>query len=167
MPRRPPSPPQTPAHTASEVTDLLAVLWGRAQLQAPSGPISPSQLRALLVIERLESGNLRALGATLGSSPPATSRLCDRLEAAGLVERRLSPASRREVELHLSRPGRVLLDEVRQAQVLELAPVLETMSPEALTQLAKGLAAFRDAASAVVHGDTAADASGMRVVRPA
>ncbi|MFE9395393.1 MarR family winged helix-turn-helix transcriptional regulator [Streptomyces flavidovirens] len=168
MPRRPPSSPPDPAHTASEVTDLLAVLWGRAQLKAPSGPISPSQLRALLAIERLEGGNLRSLGVTLGSSPPATSRLCDRLEAAGLVERRLSPASRREVELYLSRAGRALLDEVRECQVSELAPVLDRMSPEALAQLAKGLAAFRDAAADVVDGGGAAEGdSRMRVVRPA
>ncbi|MGW7050655.1 MarR family winged helix-turn-helix transcriptional regulator [Streptomyces sp. NPDC054887] len=167
MPPRPPSRSPDPAYTASEVTDLLAVLWGRAQLSAPSGPISPSQLRALLVIERLDGGNLRALGETLGSSPPATSRLCDRLEAAGLAERRLSPASRREVELHLSRPGRALLDEVRESQVLELAPVLETMAPDDVTQLAEGLAAFREAAAAVVHGTAAEDDSPVRAVRPA
>ncbi|OEJ40043.1 hypothetical protein AR457_16985 [Streptomyces agglomeratus] len=167
MPRRPPSPPPHPAHTASEVTDLLAVLWGGARLKAPAGPISPSQLRALLAIERLDGGNLRALGETLGSSPPATSRLCDRLEAAGLVERRLSPSSRREVELHLSRPGRVLLEEVREYQVLELAPVLETMSPEALAQLATGLAAFRAAAAAAVDGGAASQDSPVRAVRPA
>ncbi|MFD5097902.1 MarR family winged helix-turn-helix transcriptional regulator [Streptomyces albidochromogenes] len=167
MPPSPPSPSPDPAHTASEVTDLLAVLWGRAQLRAPSGPISPSQLRALLVIERLEGGNLRSLGETLGSSPPATSRLCDRLEAAGLVERRLSPSSRREVELYLSRPGRLLLEEVRESQVLELAPVLGAMASDDLARLAEGLAAFRDAAAAVVHGGAAEEQSPVRAVRPA
>ncbi|WP_344489230.1 MarR family winged helix-turn-helix transcriptional regulator [Streptomyces enissocaesilis] len=166
MPPSPPSRLHDLAHTASDMTDLLAVLWGRAQMEAPSGPISPSQLRALLAIERLEGGNLRTLGEALGSSPPATSRLCDRLEAAGLVERRLSPSSRREVQLHLSRPGRALLGEVRECQVRELGPVLEAMSSEALAQLATGLAAFRDAAASVIDGGAADDAR-MRVVRPA
>ncbi|MCX5398868.1 MarR family winged helix-turn-helix transcriptional regulator [Streptomyces sp. NBC_00102] len=152
FPRRP-SPPQEVARTASEVTDLLAVLWGRAQADAPAGPTSPSQLRALLAIERREGGNMRALGEALGSTPPATSRLCDRLEAAGLVERRLSTASRREIELYLSRPGRALLDEIRAAQVREVSLVLAAMDPEAAEALHKGLAAFRDAAAEAVDGD--------------
>lgn len=164
-----PSPPphsQDPAITASEVAGLLAVLWGRAQVKVPTGAISPSQLRALLVIERLEGSNLRTLGEALGSGPPATSRLCDRLEAAGLLERRLSTASRREVELYLSRPGRVLLDEVRDRQVDEVRPVLEAMSPEDYVHLVKGLTAFRDAAAAGVEG-AAVTAPDMPVARPA
>jgi DNA-binding MarR family transcriptional regulator len=152
--------------TASEVTDLLAVLWGKARAKAPAGPISPSQLRALLAIERRQGSNLRALGEALESSPPATSRLCDRLEAAGLVERSTSPASRREVELHLSRQGQELLDEVRDHQVREIRKVLEIMPPDALAHLTKGLLAFRDAAAAV--DDTAdADTSGIRAERTA
>ncbi|MET9497243.1 MarR family transcriptional regulator [Streptomyces sp. NPDC006552] len=168
-----PTTPSQAAVLAAEVTGLLGVLRGRAQRSAPPGPISVSQLRALVAIGRLEGGNLRALGDALGSSPPATSRLCDRLEAAGLVERRSSVASRREVELHLSRQGRALLDEVRTQEAEELRPVLDAMAPEALGQLAAGLAAFRDAAAAVVDGapgdaggDTA-DEEPLRIVRPA
>ncbi|WP_442809463.1 MarR family transcriptional regulator [Streptomyces sp. NBC_01335] len=152
FPRRPSS-PQEVARTASEVTNLLAVLWGRAQANTPAGPTSPSQLRALLAIERREGGNMRALGEALGSTPPATSRLCDRLEAAGLVERRLSPASRREIELYLSRPGRALLEEIRAGQVREVSLVLAAMQPEAAEALREGLAAFRDAAAEVIDGE--------------
>lgn len=96
---------------------------------------------------------MRALGEALGSAPPATSRLCDRLEAAGLVERRLSASSRREIELYLSRPGRALLEEIRAGQVREVALVLAAMEPEAAEALLQGLAAFRDAAAEVIDGD--------------
>ncbi|MEV0090869.1 MarR family transcriptional regulator [Streptomyces sp. NPDC050738] len=137
------------ADTAAEVSGLLGVLRGRALGRAPTGPVPVSQMRALQTIGSLEGGNLRSLGEALGSSAPATSRLCDRLEAAGLVERRLSRASRRELELHLSRQGRDLLDEVREYEVDELRPVLDAMPEDALGQLMEGLTAFREAAAAV------------------
>ncbi|CAM5298591.1 MarR family transcriptional regulator [Streptomyces xanthochromogenes] len=168
---------QKAADTAAEVSGLLGVLFGRAQAKAPAGPVSASQTRALVAIERLEGGNLRALGQALGSSAPATSRLCDRLEAAGLIERRLSTASRRELELSLSRQGRALLDEVRRREMSELQPVLGAMPPEALDHLAKGLAAFREAAAAAVDGATEdvrrtvaqdpTDEPRLRIARPA
>ncbi|MFJ3697454.1 MarR family winged helix-turn-helix transcriptional regulator [Streptomyces sp. NPDC090052] len=178
---RPSSTTQAPelADIATEVTGLLGVLRGRAHGNAPAGPVSASQMRALLAIGRLEGGNLRALGEALGSSAPATSRLCDRLEAAGLVERRLSTASRRELELYLSRHGRALLDEVKEREADELRPVLEAMPPEALRQLTAGLTAFRDAAASAVDGNSLAgdepgeprdetlDDSRLRIVRPA
>ncbi|WP_299531534.1 MarR family winged helix-turn-helix transcriptional regulator [uncultured Streptomyces sp.] len=155
------------AQTASEVTDLLAVLWGRAQADAPAGPSSPSQLRALLAIERREGGNMRALGEALGSTPPATSRLCDRLEAAGLVERRLSAASRREIELYLSRPGRALLEEIRASQIRQVALVLAAMGPDAVEALHAGLGAFRDAAAQVIDGDRHERDAPARLANPA
>ncbi|MEV5607352.1 MarR family transcriptional regulator [Streptomyces sp. NPDC052225] len=170
------------ADLAAEVSGLLGVVRGRAHGRTPSGPVPVSQLRALLAIGRLEGGNQRALGEALGSSPPATSRLCDRLEAAGLVERRLSETSRRELQLFLSKRGRALLDEVREAEAEEVRPVLDAMPAHALTQLAEGLAAFRDAAAALVDGAGAdvagtepreADSDGaggqgrLRIARPA
>ncbi|MFF4185312.1 MarR family winged helix-turn-helix transcriptional regulator [Streptomyces sp. NPDC001691] len=165
------------ADVAAEVTGLLGVLQERARGAAPASPVSASQMRALLAIGRLEGGNLRALGEALRSSPPATSRLCDRLEAAGLVERRLSPTSRRELELYLSRQGRALLEESRLRELDELRPVLTTMSPEEVDHLIKGLAAFRRAAAAVVDSgvggsgqsgrDGAAEETHLRIARPA
>ncbi len=177
MMRPSPTPPSEAADIAAEVTGLLGVLRGRAHGRMPSGPVSASQMRALLAIGRIEGGNLRALGDALGSSPPATSRLCDRLEAAGLVERRLSVTSRRELELYLSRQGRALLEEVRKCEADELRPVLDAMPPEALGYLAQGLAAFRDAASLIVDGAAGARNDGeaatlpeearLRIARPA
>lgn len=73
---------------ASAASELLEVLWGRGQEAAASGTVSPSQLRALLVIEKHEGTNLRSLGEALGSRAPSVSRLCDRMEAMGLVQRR-------------------------------------------------------------------------------
>ncbi|GHF50819.1 MarR family winged helix-turn-helix transcriptional regulator [Streptomyces fimicarius] len=143
---------------AVAASELLEVLWGRGQESAASGTVSPSQLRALLVIERQEGTNLRALGEALGSSAPSVSRLCDRMEAMGLLQRAPSPTSRREVELRLSPRGRALLEEYRALRAAELNAVLERMDPAALASLAEGLAAFHAAATERLspRGETAA-----------
>lgn len=49
--------------------------------------VPPVQLRALLVIEGAGSLNLNRLAGLLGASASAASRLCDRMQAAGLVSR--------------------------------------------------------------------------------
>lgn len=134
------------AHAACSVSDLLEVLWGRGQEAAPSGPLPPSQFRALSVIKEQRKVNQRALGQALGSRPSAVSRLCDRLEAAGLIERLPSTTSRREVDLCLSRRGAAVLEEFRRSRVREVEAVLATMSPGHLATLAEGLELFREAA---------------------
>ncbi|MEW1612811.1 MULTISPECIES: MarR family transcriptional regulator [unclassified Streptomyces] len=147
---------------ASAASELLEVLWGRGQEAASSGTVSPSQLRALLVIERQEGTNLRSLGAALGSRAPSVSRLCDRMEAMGLVQRAPSPTSRREVELRLSLRGRALLEEYRALRGREVSAVLDRMEPAAVAALAEGLAAFHVAASERLSPETGASASLLR-----
>ncbi|UXX97467.1 MarR family transcriptional regulator [Streptomyces sp. AD2-2] len=134
------------AHAAGTVAELLEVLWGRGQDGALLGSLPPSQLRALTVLEAHEGLNLRSLSDALGSRPSAVSRLCDRLEAAALVERTPSLLSGREVELRLTARGRSTLAEIRAARHREVADVLEMMTPAQLAALSDGLEAFQDAA---------------------
>ncbi|MEV7085167.1 MarR family transcriptional regulator [Streptomyces sp. NPDC093085] len=148
------------AEAACAASELLEVLWGRGQEAAPSGPVSPSQLRALLVIEQQEGANLRTLGEVLGSRASSVSRLCDRMEAMGLVTRSQSRTSRREIELRLTRRGRTVLDEYRAFRTREVALVLERMEPSEVLMLAEGLRAFRAAASRSLGGDGRAGANG-------
>lgn len=150
MPHSFPLPPLQAAQVATEASallELLDVLWGRGQEAVPA-PVPPSQLRALTVIDEREHVNLRDLGEALGSTPPSVSRLCDRLEAAGLVQRSRATANRREVEVRLSRSGRSVLASVRAARSRELETVLTCLSREQRRALFDGLAAFRDAAAA-------------------
>ncbi|MET9495628.1 MarR family transcriptional regulator [Streptomyces sp. NPDC006552] len=147
------------AQVACHVSELLDVLWGRGQEAAAAGPLPPSQFRALTVIEDQERVNQRTLGEVLGSRPSSVSRLCDRLEAAGLVERLASPTSRREVELRLSRRGSAVLEDFRASRAREIEAVLQTMSPAQLRTLADGLEQFQDAAAAHI-APGAADVEG-------
>ena len=146
--------PQEVARVTSEAAELLEVLWGRAS----TAPVSASQLRVLFILEHHEGINLRTLADALGSTPPSTSRLCDRLQAVGFVERRPGATSRRELRLYLSRRGRAFLVDLRSRRERALQSVLEHMPAEQRTALLEGLAAFCAAAAQEIHEDDIADA---------
>jgi DNA-binding MarR family transcriptional regulator len=130
---------ETVAETASAVVELLDTLHGRGLESLPGGPVPPSQLRALRAIERCEGINLRALAEVLGTRPPAASRLCDRMEADGLIQRTPNASSRREVELRLSPRARRVLTAVHSARVRELQEILQTLPPDSLPGLSANL----------------------------
>ncbi|WP_411103049.1 MarR family winged helix-turn-helix transcriptional regulator [Streptomyces sp. cmx-4-9] len=129
---------------ASTLLEMLDLLWTRGQDVLTAIP--PSQLRALTVIDVREAVNLRDLGQALGSTPPSVSRLCDRLEAAGLIERARATGNRRELEVRLARGGRAVLAEVRAARAGEVQAVLAHMPPAQQQALFEGMAAFNSAA---------------------
>lgn len=143
---------EDPATAIGAAADLLAVLHARGQ-DGVEPAVSPSQLRALLAVEDAEGVNLRTLGHVLGSRPPSVTRLCDRLEAMGLLTRSPHPSRRREVEVRLTPPGRALLDERRAVRERELSAVLGRMAPEAVNALVTGLEAFRAAAAGTCPAD--------------
>ncbi|MFF5447611.1 MarR family winged helix-turn-helix transcriptional regulator [Streptomyces sp. NPDC012888] len=139
------------AQAATEVVELLEVVWERSR-DALSQPVSTSQLRALYAIEREEGINLRTLGEVLGSTAPSVSRLCDRMRSLGLVERSPSPVSRRELELRLTEQGRVYLQELREQREHDLTEALGTMSFAEREELLKGLRGMRNAFEATGTG---------------
>ncbi|MER7484196.1 MarR family transcriptional regulator [Streptomyces sp. NPDC126510] len=136
--------------------ELLEVLWGRAS----TAPASVSQMRVLFILEHHERINLRTLASLLASTPPSTSRLCDRLQAAGLIERDVSRTDRREVRLRLSSRGRALLADLRVRREKTLQDVLDQMSPADRLSLMHGLEAFCAVATAQIHDD--ADETGSQ-----
>ena len=101
--------------------------------------VPPVQLRALLVIEGAGSLNLNRLARLLGASPSAASRLCDRMQAAGLVSRDRAILSRREIVLVPTESGRRLAEWVRGRRQAALEGLLNSMSPEGRQELARGL----------------------------
>ncbi|MFD3675787.1 MarR family winged helix-turn-helix transcriptional regulator [Streptomyces sp. NPDC058613] len=131
---------------ACTLLEILEVLWGRGGEAPDLAPVSPSQLRALTVIERWDGVNLRDLGEALGSTPPSVSRLCDRLEAAGLIQRSRGTANRREVELRLSPGGHRILAQMRAWRSSEIETVLTRIPAADLGALAESLQTFRTAA---------------------
>jgi DNA-binding MarR family transcriptional regulator len=106
--------------------------------------IPPAQMRALLIIGGAGGLNLSRLAGALGASASATSRLCDRMQAAGLLTRDRAAASRREIVLVPTESGRRLADWVRGRRRAALGQVLEGMTAEGRDALARGLTELAD-----------------------
>ncbi|MFD8201739.1 MarR family winged helix-turn-helix transcriptional regulator [Streptomyces sp. NPDC003470] len=143
-----------PLALALEIADAvesLTHLWTVAA-QGASLRLSPHQLRALRILESEPGLNLTALAHRMEMGLPTGSRLCDRLEAAGLLERVLHPRKRRELELRLTGHGRQVLDEVAARRSQALAAVLAAMEPAAREALHHGLPGFLAARNRGVLG---------------
>ncbi|MGW4560940.1 MarR family winged helix-turn-helix transcriptional regulator [Streptomyces sp. NPDC004561] len=136
--------PASLASTVAGAVDSLVDLWSVAA-QGASLRLSPHQLRALRILESEPGLNLTGLASGMDIGLPTASRLCDRLEAAGLLERVLHPQKRREVQLHLTGHGRQVLGEVASRRSQALAAVLAAMKPAERAALSRGLRGFATA----------------------
>jgi DNA-binding MarR family transcriptional regulator len=130
----------------------LVMVWGRAD-GISQAQVSPPQLRALVAVGQHGSLNLSQLADELGVIPSSASRLCDRLVAAGLLDRRVSEQTRREVVLTLRREGQRLLDTVEHARREALADVLGGMRLGGRKALLSGLEAFAEVAGQMAEQD--------------
>jgi DNA-binding MarR family transcriptional regulator len=148
-------------HALTGVAEHLEVLWERSR-EVSAAPLSVSQLRAMFALERAEPMNLRSLGEALDSSAPSVSRLCDRLQAAGFLDRAVSASNRREVELRLSERGRAYLRDLRARRQERLREVVESMPSPARQALFDGLTSFRDTVAELEPADGAEDGPGSR-----
>jgi DNA-binding MarR family transcriptional regulator len=143
--RADPAPSQRAAAEVEAAAEALVGIWAHVA-ENLDVRISPTQLRALTAVGRYGELNLSQLAEALGALPSSASRLCDRLEAAGLLTRDTGRESRRAVSLRLTGDGEALLEQARRNRREQIAQVLEAMPPSARAQLAEGLAAFQRAA---------------------
>lgn len=114
---------------ACEVTETLA-----RRLKAHPNQ-TDSAAAALNLISLYEGGSNGALSQALQLSHPATVRLVDKLEAAGLVERRPGAGDRRAVALFLTGAGRARAREVVEGRCVALGEFVDVLSPEQRAQL--------------------------------
>jgi len=133
--------PADPRQRDGDAENGLAVLLEACEraVEELGTSIPPAQLRALLIIDQTGSRNLSGLAGALGATPSAASRLCDRMEAAGLLRRDRAAASRREIVLLPTESGRRLAEWVRRRRRAALVAVLDAMSEEGREALARGL----------------------------
>ena len=137
----------------------LAVLLESCEraMEELGSTVPPAQLRALLIIGRTGSLNLSMLAGALGASASAASRLCDRMQAAGLLTRGRAAASRREIVLLPTETGRKLAEWVRAGRRDVLGDMLQAMSPGGREALVQGLRELAgDAGCADLPGKPAA-----------
>ena len=125
-----------------------------AQALAPTAEVlSLPQLRALMILATRGPMTLTTLAGDMGVHPSNATRACDRLVAAGLLDRRDNPADRRHLRLELTAAGRTLIDEVVARRRRAIATILERMTTADRQELSRTLGHFAAAGGEPPPGD--------------
>ncbi|NKZ07484.1 MarR family winged helix-turn-helix transcriptional regulator [Actinomadura latina] len=136
--------PEDVTVAVERVLSTTALLWSRSE-QGLEPAVSPIQLRAVEAISRFGRLNLGGLAEELGAIPSSTSRLCDRLEAAGLIVREPARADRREIIVRLTDQGEELYAQLVRRRRAAVRDVLAQMSPGSRARLIDALTEFGQA----------------------
>jgi DNA-binding MarR family transcriptional regulator len=118
--------------------------------------ITLSQLRLLVILSRHGPQNPSAIARWMGVHPSNTTRACDALVRAGLLDRRESQEDRRQTVLNLTQEGHALVNSLMDFRRTAIDGVLDEL-PEAQRQkVGEAMQAFADAAGEApeqfVHG---------------
>ncbi|MFH0517957.1 MarR family winged helix-turn-helix transcriptional regulator [Streptomyces sp. M41] len=152
--------PEIPSEAAGrqmvEAVENLVTLWFSA-VEDVRPRLPPRQVRALRAVRRQPTLNVTALAEHLRIGLPTASRLCDRLEAAGLLLRRVQHSDRREVRLEVTAQGQRFLADVTERLSLNLAAAFDGVPPAQRTRLEQVLRAFH-AGGLRADPDTGTDA---------
>ncbi|SCF19351.1 MarR family transcriptional regulator [Micromonospora mirobrigensis] len=138
-------PPNLAAAIDAAAEALLGVLDGAGSRH--SVPVSPTQLRVLSLISGRPDINVNRLAELLDVVPSSASRLCDRLEATGLLRRVADPRDRREVRLIPTAAAETLLRELKERRHQAVQAVLDRMPQRVQHELLLALLAFGQAAA--------------------
>jgi DNA-binding MarR family transcriptional regulator len=103
------------------------------------GTVSAVQLRAVTVLHQQPGANLSGLAQGMGVSVSVTSRLVDRLVAAGLVEKQPSTSSGREISLYLSPYGKETLDHYDELRLDRVRARLRELPADEVAAVVSGL----------------------------
>jgi DNA-binding MarR family transcriptional regulator len=116
-------------------------------LESVDASISVPQMRVLVLLWTGEPLNLSAVAAGLGVNASNASRTCDRLVAAGLVDRSEGTVDRRHVSLRLTGRGRALVERLMARREQELNGIVSRMDEAGRLALMDALEPFNRAAS--------------------
>lgn len=125
------------------ISDVSRLMRRRFDERARAFGATRTQWKALLHVSRNEGLNQGALAELLEVEPITLTRLVDRLEDAGLIERRRDPADRRAWRLFLTDKARPVLDRMRDVAGDLTAQALGGIDPAATAQLTATLEHIR------------------------
>lgn len=142
------------AHLASSITELLDVMGEHARnsTRPGPGPSSTSQLRIMYLVDREDGVRMRTVCERLASAAPTVTRMCDRLQAMGFLERLPCPDNGREITLRLTLQGSRYLQHVRERRDSTLHQAIASMPAAERLALATGLAGLQTQLNAA-HGE--------------
>lgn len=123
---------------------LLGTISARC-IAAVDESITMTQFRVLLMLSKHGGANLATLAKSLDVQPSTIGRMIERLAAAGLIDRRDHPTSRRELVVDLNDKGRKVVDAVTALRREQFAHLVHLVPDKLQKGLIAGLAAFCEA----------------------
>ena len=121
------------------LVDVARLLRRNFNRRAQGLGLTQPQWQALARISQNQGMNQACLADLLEVQPITLTRLLDRLEAAGWVERRPDPADRRVQRLHLTVKAEPLLDDIRALAAETREEAMEGLSDRERRQLLQTL----------------------------
>jgi DNA-binding MarR family transcriptional regulator len=115
-------------------------------LESVDASVTVPQMRVLVLLWTGEPLNLSAVAEGLGVNASNASRTCDRLVAAGLVDRGEGAVDRRHVSLTLTERGRDFVERLMARREHELATIVARMDEADRARLMAALVPFNAAA---------------------
>jgi DNA-binding MarR family transcriptional regulator len=132
------APPLDGAEIAARLR-LSATRLARILRQQADLGLTPSQITALATIAREGPLTLGALADTEHVTPPSMTKVVERLEAFGLIERRADALDRRRVLAAVTPAGDAMLAEARARKDALLAKRVAELAPDDRDRLAAAL----------------------------
>ena len=126
------------------VNDVARLIRRRFDERARGVGATRAQWKTLLVLSRNEGLNQGALADRLEVEPITLCRMIDRLEDAGLVERRRDPADRRAWRLFLTDAARPKIAQLQTLADGMFEDIFAGVTPAARERLADTLKTIRD-----------------------
>ena len=139
-------PPSAMAEQIEAASRAIAATTMQA-LDSLQATASPTQIRALLVLEDTGGCSNAELADRLKIFPSSASRITDRLTAAGWITRQTARQDRREIRLILTPAGRRTVGRFLRNRREIISAVLTQMKRSEQLALLRGLAAYTDAAN--------------------
>lgn len=142
------------------VSDTARLLRRRFEQRSRHLGLSRAQWQVLAHVSRHEGAKQACLAEMMDIEPITLTRLLDRMEEAGWVERRPDPNDRRARLLYLTPQARPKLAEMRVLAEQIHGELLSRLTPEVRAALLQALACIRAAlAEKPLPSDTVSDAA--------
>jgi DNA-binding MarR family transcriptional regulator len=117
------------------VADIARLLRRSMDRRLQSLGLTQAQWRAIVHLSRSEGMTQVALAESLEIQPITLTRLIDRMESAGWVERRTHPLDRRAVQLYLTAQSQPILEKTHARAGDTLNDATRGIAPRAQRQL--------------------------------
>lgn len=125
------------------ISDTSRALRRRFDERARQIGVTRTQWRVLSALARNEGINQGGLADLMEVEPITLGRMIDRLEDAGLVERRRAPTDRRAWNIYLTDKARPLLDQLRAIAATMTADALDGITADDLAVVTATLTRVR------------------------